>query len=389
MSVPPASMPLLRPTQRVLMWARLALACHALMFNLYRLDHVRHPLVLIACSVLMLLWTGVMAWWGRLPSRLRRCVLAADIALALLLVLSTGWVVGPQEVPGSFYATTVYYHAAAALAAAVDWGSWAGLLTGIGLGGACLLVVHHIDDSHAWSSSFGICLVAWGAGQMVDQLRKAITERDRSLAASVALGERDRMNRIVHDGALQVLSLVEREGVELGPRGERLAQLARQQEIALRNVLQDRSVEAEREDGPEDVDIAAMLDAMSSERVTVSLMAGAVMLPAETAMELKAAVAQILRNTELHAGPEAESWMLLEDEGKKLVLSVRDNGVGMTREQIQTAFEAGRLGIRQSIIGRIQDIGGRAEVHSTPGRGVEWELVIPLPPREPNTPEQE
>ena len=89
---------------------------------------------------------------------------------------------------------------------------------------------------------------------------------------------------------------------------------------------------------------------------------------------------QILLNAELHAGPDAHVWMLLEAEDDALVVSVRDNGVGMDPEAVRQALDQGRLGIRHSIIGRVRDLGGTADVTSAPGRGVEWELRVPLDP---------
>lgn len=391
MSVPLSTAPLLRSTHRVLAWLRLALAVQTIAFNILRINQVSQPVVLMTLSALTLFWTLVMAQWNRIPPRYRKPLVVVDVVACLVAVLCSRWILGPNaHDEHGFVPSMVYWYTGASLACAVSWGSWVGLVVAAIFGAASLQQAGTIDDLRVWTTSFGICLAAWGAGQMVDQLRRALSERDRSLAASITLGERDRMNRIVHDGALQVLSLVEREGRSLGPRGERLAQLARQQEIQLRSVLQDRAVEElAAEEGPSDVDVAAMLDAMSSDRVTVSVMAGAVLLPAEVARELQAAVAQALLNTELHGGPESESWILLEEDTGQLIISVRDDGVGMTSDQVQAAADAGRLGIRQSIIGRMEDLGGTAEMSSAPGRGVEWELKLPIGVGEAGQPAEE
>ena len=37
----------------------------------------------------------------------------------------------------------------------------------------------------------------------------------------------------------------------------------------------------------------------------------------------------------------------------------------------------GRLGVAQSICGRVRDLGGTVEVHSVPGQGTEVELRVP------------
>lgn len=379
-AAPEASEHLLRPAHTVMAWTRLALAVNTLVVNLMRVDSVAHPDIMLAASVLLLGWSVLLAVLRRWPDDGRWALLIADIVVAVVFTVASSWVLGPQTGVDASIALPVYWQAAAPITAAIWWGP------SIGLGVGLLVTLASLPQTqftapHVWSTNFTICLVAWGAGVLANQLRRAARERDRNLAINVALAERERLGRLVHDGTLQVLSLVEREGRQLGPRGQSIAQMARVQEIALRTMLQDRTVNTVVTDAVgrvTEVDVAARLNAMSSERVTVSLMAGAVMMPQDRATEVLAAVAQIVRNAEAHAGPDAHVWMLLEEEDDALVISVRDNGVGMTQDVVREAFASGRLGIRQSIIGRVRDLGGTAEVQSSPGRGVEWELRVPL-----------
>lgn len=369
---------LLAPTVRVLNWTRASLALHAVVINVLRLPDVAHPGALIAATAVIVVWALVLTVLDDVPARWGRACLVADIVICITLTLLTKTVIGEAELSSTgFIALPVYWQATAPLMASLTWGARGGLLVGVAIALASVSQ-SRLDDPHVWATGSVIALAAWVTGGMVDQLRHTIAERDHSIATAVALSERDRMSRIVHDGALQVLSMIEREGRTMGPQGQRLAQLARQQEIALRSVLQDRTVP---NPGPEvgawDLDLVSLLDAMSSERVTVSTMAGQVLLPRHTATEIEAAVAQIVLNSELHAGPEAQVWILLEEGDGQIIVSVRDNGVGMTRDQVKAAFDSGRLGIRESIVGRIRDLGGTAEVTSLPGRGVEWELQVP------------
>jgi signal transduction histidine kinase len=78
-------------------------------------------------------------------------------------------------------------------------------------------------------------------------------------------------------------------------------------------------------------------------------------------------------------GREAEAWVLLEDLESQWVVSVRDDGPGITEGRLEASAEEGRLGVQQSIIGRLQDLGGVATVRSAPGEGTEWELTVPRP----------
>jgi signal transduction histidine kinase len=62
----------------------------------------------------------------------------------------------------------------------------------------------------------------------------------------------------------------------------------------------------------------------------------------------------------------------VEVEPEKVSAYVRDRGCGFDPATV----EPGRLGVRESIIGRMARHGGRAEVHSTPGEGTEVVLEV-------------
>jgi two-component system OmpR family sensor kinase len=81
----------------------------------------------------------------------------------------------------------------------------------------------------------------------------------------------------------------------------------------------------------------------------------------------------------------------LRKHRKELVLAVRDNGVGISPEHQQRIFErlyrvdqtrnraTGGLGLGLAIASRAaHNLAGRIELHSTPGRGSEFRLIVPL-----------
>ena len=70
----------------------------------------------------------------------------------------------------------------------------------------------------------------------------------------------------------------------------------------------------------------------------------------------------------------AEVSLYVEVEADCLTAFVRDRGKGFVLDEV----EPGRLGVRESIIGRMARVGGKAEVHSTPGEGTEVALEVPL-----------
>jgi signal transduction histidine kinase len=130
-----------------------------------------------------------------------------------------------------------------------------------------------------------------------------------------------------------------------------------------------------QEEGPE-VDLRSSLAARRSETVTVSGPAEAVPLPAAVAGELAAAVGAALDNVAAHADG-ARAWVLVEDLGDAVVVSVRDDGPGIAPGRLEEAAAAGRLGVARSMRGRLADLGGTVEITSAPGQGTEVEFRVP------------
>jgi signal transduction histidine kinase len=207
--------------------------------------------------------------------------------------------------------------------------------------------------------------------------RWAERKRAELIRREAAAAERDRLARPIHDGVLQVLALVRKEGSELGGAGAQLAALAGEQEVALRNLLSGNVTTA---GAAAEADLRATLHQLGSAAIEVSAPADPVLLPAGPATELAAAVQAALDNIRQHAGPRARTWILLEDEGNGLRVTVRDDGTGFEPHRLDEAARAGRLGVAQSMRGRITDLGGTTTIHSRPGRGTEVEFWVPRRP---------
>ena len=124
-------------------------------------------------------------------------------------------------------------------------------------------------------------------------------------------------------------------------------------------------------------DLAGRLRLLASGRTEVSVPAIPVPLPTTVTGELESVVREALANVERHAGTDAKAWVLLEDLGGEIVVSVRDDGVGIAPSRLAEAEREGRMGIARSIRGRVADLGGTIELETAPGAGVEWELRVP------------
>ncbi|GLZ37425.1 DUF5931 domain-containing protein [Actinokineospora sp. NBRC 105648] len=209
-----------------------------------------------------------------------------------------------------------------------------------------------------------------------NQVRAAeIAERlAQAMRAEAATAERERLARTIHDGVLQVLARVRKRGRELGGEAAELAELAGHQEVALRALVAAAPLES-TSDGH--ADLRPRLQVLASDRYQVSVPATAVLVAECAATELTFLVREALENVDRHAGPDARAWVLLEDVGDEVVLSVRDDGVGIAAGRIAAAEQEGRLGIARSIRGRVRELGGTISLETAPGAGTEWEIRVP------------
>jgi signal transduction histidine kinase len=108
----------------------------------------------------------------------------------------------------------------------------------------------------------------------------------------------------------------------------------------------------------------------------VSCPATAVLVTEKAARALAAATREALDNAGRHGGSEARAWVLVEDEGTGVTVSIRDDGAGFAPGRLAEAARTGRLGVSQSIIGRMRDVGGVASLTSSPDSGTEVELRV-------------
>jgi len=351
---------------------RAALLVLTFVVNVLRVRQAVHPVLLGVATLAMVGWTGAVWVWNQMPARRTLPWMSADIVFTLVIVGSSRYVLGPDLMGDTYLGLAVYWMVCAPVVVGIWKGPVAGALAGLLVGAVNFGLLPSVNP-RAWLDLVCMIWVPALAGLIADELDKLMRERDQNNALAAGLAERDRLNRLVHDGVLQVLAMVERDGHELGGRGAELAALAHDQEMRLRDMLQGRSSPSQGGS----VDLAALLARRAGSRVSVSSMADALPVPAHVAEELDAAVGEALANVDLHAGPQAKAWILIEDETDAVVVSVRDNGIGMTDDAVRQAVDAGHRGVTNSIKGRLAALGGEATWQSQPGAGVEWEMRVP------------
>ena len=85
---------------------------------------------------------------------------------------------------------------------------------------------------------------------------------------------------------------------------------------------------------------------------------------------------EVLSNVNKHAGPEARSWVVIEDSVTGVAVRPRRWDPVRRPTGCCRAGSDGHLGVSQSIRGRITDLGGSVTVRTAPGEGTEWEMKV-------------
>ena len=99
-------------------------------------------------------------------------------------------------------------------------------------------------------------------------------------------------------------------------------------------------------------------------------------VPATVAEALSGATGEALRNVAAHAGVREATVSARGDGSGGVEVMVSDNGAGFDPGQVGPVS----TGLRNSVRGRLRDVGGSAEVFSSPGRGTTVVLTWrPLP----------
>ena len=328
-------------------------------------EHLVHSETAVALLVLALAFTAytTVLWRTDQASLSSSLVVVVEIAIAVLLLIGDGYVYlddRPQSLPwawpsaGLVAAGVVFGRRWAVVAAAVlSIASFIG--EGLNDGG---------NGFGEWgvtaSSKAGLyILTALIAGYVARRLRSAEIEISAARA-------REEIAVRLHDGVLQTLAVIQRRSTDT-----ELASLARDQERDLRDFLagaqsaQPGLTASLRK-------AAALYERRHGGRAEV-VIADDLEEPADDVIEaLAGAVGEALANAGKHAQADKVVVYAEPDWEDGIFVSVKDNGVGFDPEAVDK-----RIGLKESITGRIEAIGGRVEIASKPGRGTEVRLWAP------------
>ncbi|QNG20323.1 ATP-binding protein [Rhodococcus triatomae] len=354
---------------------RLITLLYAISYHIASVPFYTHQTLSWVVVAIMAAWSGVSAVLlsrGAVP---RYQVVLADQIVAIGAMCATrvvadhAWYSEHQTLPTTLWVTN------AVISAAVLGGPWLGIASATLMAGVSAVVRDQINWD-LWRDA--TAPVLWSVGLALGMAtltsRRAQAQLEHAVKLAAAAEERERLAREVHDGVLQVLALVSRRGNEIGGPARELAEMASEQETALRTLIS--GIREPVDVGP-DVDVRQLFATRGSANVSVAMPAEPVMLARARAKELTAVIDTALSNVARHAGAGARAYVLLEDLGEDLVVTVRDDGVGIAPGRLEQAEAEGRMGVSKSILGRVESLGGAATLDTEPGQGTEWEIQVP------------
>jgi signal transduction histidine kinase len=326
-------------------------------------DAIDHPAVALAILGGVTVWTGVTTSLTLTRPELLSTwpVLGTDLAAAAALVVGNAMVYAgpPEQSFGSAWPLT------AALLSGVTRGRTVGLISGVSLGLLNVVASGVVDpgDGATWVSTVGTSVLlglgGWSAGFVTDRLRKAELEIAEARV-------RERFSRTLHDGVLQTLAAVQRRSDDPG-----LVEIARDQELELRRYVTGDFA------APADDLLSSLRDAARriERRDGVACEVVAVEVPRLDPLSMEAltsAASEAATNAAKHAGATRITWCLDRHPDGGAECSIRDDGAGFDPASVDEG-----LGWTSSIRGRLAEVGGRAEVISSPGSGTEVRMWVP------------
>lgn len=322
---------------------------------------------------------GVLAGWTLAvtlrPVRTVRAY-AIELAIGCSAILATRLVDDPEVITAGAKTIPSIWPTAAVVGFAVLRG-WRGGLAAASVVAACSFVeVVEPTPNTITNSIFGL-LLGGCIGYCVDLARSSHAALAEAMRLDAARAERDRLARTVHDGVLQTLAFINRRASDLGGEAARLGAMAGEQERILRTLVSQTDLAEVGRAVSGDADLRGLLRHVEDDDVQLVSPADAVLLPRRVADEVVAAVEAALDNVRQHAGDDARAWVLLDDAGDEVAVTIRDSGRGVPTGRLAEAVAQGRLGVSSSILGRLADLGGTATVTSGPAGGTTVEMRIP------------
>lgn len=179
--------------------------------------------------------------------------------------------------------------------------------------------------------------------------------------------ERAEVAAHLHDSVLQTLALIQKNPED----SRRISTLARRQERELRDWLSGKTG-SDRADSLAEALKAVAAEVEERHEVPIDAVVVGDRPLDENSIALVSASREAMNNAARHAGAGGPVRLYAEIDGKRSEVFIHDRGPGFDPDSVPED----RRGVRDSILGRMEAHGGKAEIRSTPGEGTEVELVM-------------
>lgn len=336
----------------------------------------RHTAVAWACVVV----TGAFAVLatGIVSSRPERAVswpfVVAEVGIAVALSVLDGLVFDAGHAWGNSQSLATQWPLLAAATAGVAAGPVVAALCGALIGPAEWVAaeLNGVDRYGAAEivSLVGTSLLFAAIGAVIGWWAVLLRRAEDEISDHRA---RDEVARVMHDTVLQTLALVERRAVGTDPE---LASAVRDADRDLRAYLFGAQERGRSTFGGRIRRETARVQRGADIPVVVNVLDDGLRLDPRTQDLLARAVGEAVANALEHAGPSQVVVFAESTDDGGAFASVRDDGGGFD----PTASGAGH-GLAESIIARVESVGGRVEVRSSPGSGTEVAMWCPPPAR--------
>jgi signal transduction histidine kinase len=198
--------------------------------------------------------------------------------------------------------------------------------------------------------------------------------------ASETEAQRRQSARLLHDTVLATLTLLAHSGVGVAPEAMRQqaaddARLLRQ--LRLGTVPMPTASGDYNLEPVEETALGTTLESVKQRFGRMGLEVswhgtGQVLLPSDVLDAFLLALAECLENVRRHAGV-TDAHVTITDNDTMVRAMVTDSGVGFDIKDVDEA----RLGLKDSVVGRLKEVGGSARLFSAAGAGTTVVLEVP------------
>ncbi|MCL1594872.1 MAG: hypothetical protein M3132_11040 [Actinomycetia bacterium] len=349
---------------RVLGWVWLFL----LVVSSLLTDQTSNRLVIIVMAIGAFAWTVFTIWMARDPARIKSTAFViADGVVVLIVANASYYAEASSLLHGGF---PISWLAVVAYASDVRWT----------LGAAVVLFTNQwigmeIEGSYKIPDEVGaVVFLVYGAivGYGFDIIRhrdclrreaerKLENERRRQIRRS----EQEKLANQLHDSVLQTL-----HAIRVAPSNdEQVAYLARKQERELKRTI--HSFRSEFENPFVTAMFGARDDVEDLYGIEIDMVCGYDEEMTVPLAGLVEATREAMVNAAKHSGSDVVLVYCAEEQGH-ITVFVRDRGEGFDPAETTHGF-----GIDNSIVRRLESIGGTATIQSTSDFGTEVEMILP------------